>query len=513
MNEKVPALVLGFDAVEIEVIDRLIAEGKMPRLEALRNTGKSGRLENQPPYFLSLVWSSFFTSSHLGDHGWYFNKLWRSEKQRIEYADSRWVSQRPFWEDLDDELRVAILDLPYVSDAPKKPNQTMIGGWQCHDDFGMLEQPAGERSRIEAILGKARMKPEVFGPQTVDTLLELRRESLESLAQFADLAIEYVKAGRHDLIMAVFGSIHRATHYLWDLSQVDTESAKESDLQLLKGAKDELYVAMDVALGRVLDTIKEPMRVIAFSLHGMDSNPGWYEYLPRMVERVHSGKQSAEAPKKGIVFRLKKALPWTWVRQITRRIPHAWNQALVPFWSRRMYDWSKTRYFSLPMDYNGYIRLNVKGRELEGALDPSDIDTEVARLEEGLKSFKDIETGRQIVKGVVRVESLVGENAPQRNVLPDVVVLWDVDFATAESCGVRSDHFGEIRWPKGQKLVSGRSGNHTPRGWFVASGPGIGNGVVEDKIDPIDIAPTLLDWLGAPRNERLKGKSVADRLI
>ncbi|MDQ8186836.1 alkaline phosphatase family protein [Pelagicoccus sp. SDUM812002] len=512
MKEKVPTLVLGLDAVEIEVIDRLIASGKMPRLEALKKGGKSGRLVNQPPYFLSLVWSSFFTSSHLGDHGWYFNKLWRSEKQRIEYADSKWLSQRPFWEDLDDELRVAILDLPYVSGAPKKPNQTIIGGWQCHDDFGRLEKPAGEWGRLERILGKARMEPEVFGPQSVDTLLALRKESLESLEQFTDLAIEYVKAGQHDLIMAVFGSLHRATHYLWDLTQVDTAGAKESELKLIEGARDELFVAMDAALGRILDSMPEPARVIAFALHGMGPNLGWYEYLPRMVECVHNGGQTTQPAKKGLVFRLKKALPWTWVRQVTRRIPHAWNQALVPVWSRRMYDWSKTRYFSLPMDYNGYVRLNVKGRELEGALDPAEIDAEVARLEEGLKSFRDIETGRKIVKGVVRVESLVGENAPKRNVLPDVIVLWEADFPTAESCGVRSDLFGEIRWPKGQKLVSGRSGNHTPRGWFVASGPGIGNGTVEDAIDPIDLAPTLLDWLGAPRNEKLKGNSVADQL-
>ena len=64
----------------------------------------------------------------------------------------------------------------------------------------------------------------------------------------------------------------------------------------------------------------------------------------------------------------ERRLPWTLVRQVTRRIPHAWNKALVPLWSRRMFDWTQTKFFTLPMDYNGYIRLNVKGRELEGAL-------------------------------------------------------------------------------------------------------------------------------------------------
>lgn len=512
MKENPPVIALGFDATEIEVIDRLIDEGRMPRLKKLREEGKSGQLKNQPPYFLSLVWSSFFSSTHLGDHGWYFNKLWRCKKQRIEYADSNWLSQRPFWENLDDDLKVAVLDMPYVSDAPKKPNQTMIGGWQCHDDFGRQEKPAGEWSRAERLLGKPRMKPEVFGPQTVDTLLELRRESMETTEQFADLVIEYVKTGRYDLITGVFGAIHRATHYLWDLSQVDTAGARPEDLELLKNAKDELFELMDSVLGRILDSMSDSARVLVFALHGMGPNHGWYEYLPRIIERVHNGPGKEQESKKGFIFKMKKALPWTWVRQVTRRIPHSWNQALVPIWSRRMYDWANTRYFSLPMDYNGYVRLNIKGRELEGALDPTDVDDEIRRLEEGLKSFRDIETGRQIVKGVVRVEELVGEDAPMRDVLPDLIVLWDADFPTSESCGVRSDSLGEIRWPKGQKLISGRSGNHTPNGWFVSSGPCIGTGVVEGEIDPIDLAPTLLDWLGQQPDEKLKGKSIAERL-
>jgi predicted AlkP superfamily phosphohydrolase/phosphomutase len=132
-------------------------------------------------------------------------------------------------------------------------------------------------------------------------------------------------------------------------------------------------VAWDAAVGRIIAVAPADARVLVFSLHGMAANDGWFEYLQQIVEQVHRGG-AAPAPRKGLVYSVKQALPWRLVRQVTRRIPHAWNKALVPLWSAKMYDWSRTRYFALPMDLNGYIRLNVKGREAEGIVDPSEID-------------------------------------------------------------------------------------------------------------------------------------------
>jgi len=513
MTKPPPALLLGFDATEIELIDRLIEEGRMPYLARLRERGRWGRLRNRPEHFLSLVWSTFFTSSRLERHGWYFNKLWNCQKQQIQYVDPSWLPQRPFWEDMEERFKVAILDLPYVSNPPPGPNQTLLAGWQCHDDFGDMEKPPGQFARLRTKLGKTAMEPEIFGPQTAKTLLAIRKETLASTAQFADIVADYLERDRWDLLIAVFGGAHRATHYLWDLSQIDTEDLDNKTLNTLSGARDECYEYFDQALGRVLEAAPEDARILAFALHGMGPNNGWYEYLPRLVERVHNGGAAREtASRKGLAYGLKQALPWNLVRQATRRIPHSWNRALVPLWSRRMYDWSKTRYFCLPMDYNGYIRLNLKGREAKGCLDPEDAEREIQRLEKGLESFRDLETGRPLIKGVVRVEELIGEPAPRRDVLPDLIVLWEADFPTAESSGVTSDLYGEIRWPKGRKLASGRSGNHTPNAWFAAAGPGIEPGPASAVHDTIDLAPTVLKWLGAAPIDRLSGKAIEELL-
>jgi predicted AlkP superfamily phosphohydrolase/phosphomutase len=355
------------------------------------------------------------------------------------------------------------------------------------------------------------MTPEVFGPQNAATLLAQRREVLEGNRQFGDICHDLLASERLDLFLAVFGLVHRGSHYLWDLSQIDLDGEAESTRALLQASLDDSYASADEALGRVLDAAPADARVVVFALHGMGPNDGWYEILPRILERIHQGRAGAEA-RPGLLFRLRQALPWTLVRQVTRRIPMAWNKALVPLWSRHMRDWSSTRYFALPMDYNGYVRLNLKGRELEGCLDPNDANRVMEELTAALRGFRDLRTGKPVIRGTIKVDDLIPPTAPRRRFLPDLVVLWDPPGPVWASEGLVSDRFGEIRWPRGRKLASGRSGNHTPHGWFVATGPEIRSGPTERTYDTADLMPTVFQWLGAPQPAHFVGRPIPELL-
>jgi predicted AlkP superfamily phosphohydrolase/phosphomutase len=355
------------------------------------------------------------------------------------------------------------------------------------------------------------MSPEVFGPQDATTLLAQRQEVLEGNRQFAEICRDLLTREHFDLFLAVFGLVHRGSHYLWDLSQIDRTAVDGSMAAVLEGSLDQSYVSADEALGRVLEAVPSDARVIVFALHGMGPNDGWYEMLPRIIERIHGGGKSAPA-RHGMLYRLRQALPWRLVRQVTRRLPSAWNQALVSLWSRRMHHWPSTKYFALPMDYNGYVRLNLKGREKEGIVDPKDAAGVIAELDAALRGFRDIESGRPVIQGTVNVDELVPPDAPRRRFLPDLIVLWDPPHPVGDSSGVVSESFGEIRWPKGRKHASGRSGNHTPHGWFIAKGPGILPGASSRTYDTADLIPTVFRWLGAPEPPHFAGRPIEELL-
>lgn len=509
MSGRPPVILLGLDAAEIDVVERLVAAGRMPNLARLRQQGRWGRLQTQPPHFLSLVWSTFFCGSRLGEQGWYFNKIWNPDRQRLQYVDPAWLPLQPFWLSLDPSYRLAILDLPYATALPTRPNMTVLNGWQCHDDFGHNALPSGLWAQLSKRHGKPRMTAEVFGPQNAGTLLAQRQEVLEGNRQFADICRDLLTHDRFDLFLAVFGLVHRGSHYLWDLSQIGPEDGTGPTRALLERSLDDCYASADEALGRVLDAAPADARVVVFGLHGMGPNDGWYEVLPRLLEQIHRGSGGAPA-RPGMLFRLRRALPWTLARQVTRRIPNAWNKALVPLWSRRMHDWSTTKYFALPMDYNGYVRLNLKGREKQGCVNPEDADSVIAEVDAALRSFRDIATGKPVIRGTIKVDELISPDAPRRRFLPDLVVLWDPPGPVWASSGLVSEEFGEIRWPVGRKLASGRSGNHTPHGWFVAKGPGIRPGPSARTYDTADLMPTVFQWLGAPSPPHFVGRPIEE---
>jgi predicted AlkP superfamily phosphohydrolase/phosphomutase len=501
-----PVLLIGMDATQATLVDELVDEGRLPVLADLRARGTWGGLRTDPNAFLSMVWPTFFSGEDVGHHGWYFNKLWRPDRQRLEYVTPEWLPIRPFWEDVPREKRLALLDVPFAYPPADDSHGWFLTGWQNHDDFGQHTRPRSLWKDLKKAVGPPRLRPEFFGHQTVGSLLRQRRESIETTDQFAALCEYTMEREDWDLLVAVFGGAHRGSHYLWDLSQVDTSGTSEADLGLLRHACRDMYEACDRALGRIVARMPADARLLVFALHGMGPNAAWSEYFHRMVAQIQSGG-GTPPPKGGLVYRVKKALPWSLVRQITTRVPSALNHAVVPIWSARMHDWAATKFFALPLDLNGYLRINLKGRDAEGIVEPgAEYEDLLDELEEAFRSFRDLKTGREIVGDVVRVDDLVGRDAPARWVLPDLVVLWN-DVSAIGSTGFTSEKYGEVRWEAGEKLPSGRSGNHLQSGWFAAAGAGIpAAGRVDRTMRTVDILPTAFRWMGVDAPARFQGE-------
>lgn len=503
MSRTQPVIALGLDAMEGSVVSRMLEDGRLPNIASLQERGVSGPVRAHPDGFLSMVWPTFFTGQRIGAHGWYFNKLWNADRQRLRHADSSWPPVRPFWDDLEPGVRAAVLDVPFTSTPNPGFDGVYLNGWQAHDDFGKLAVPSDLHRVLRRRYGTPAMGPEIFGAQNVRTLERQLEQGTGSLKQFAQIVGDVLAGESPDLTVAVFGGAHRAMHYLWSLDEADVSGVSPDRLERLRRARNLVYEAADQAVGAVLERAPRNARVLVFALHGMGRNRGWAEHLGRMVSHIHA--RGAEGPStEGVVYRLKKALPWRLVRQVTMRLPSSVNHALVPLWSKGMHDWSTTRFFALPSDLNAYVRINLKGREPQGIVEPGEeLERLIDELTEDFMSLRDLRDDQPIVSGVDRVDDLVGADASRRGVLPDLVVKW-TDTYSSGSPGF-SSRYGEVRWDPDVPLPSGRSGNHVQGGWLVAAGPGIAKRVVSEPMDTVDLAPTILDLLGQPTPDRMEG--------
>jgi predicted AlkP superfamily phosphohydrolase/phosphomutase len=509
MNIPRPVVMIGLDAADYDLIEQLCAKGELPTLSRLRAGGTGGPLDGCAARFAGGVWPSFYTGRDVAWHGLYHNKIWRHERMCVEVADETWFPDPPFWELLDrNRYRVAVLDVPMTVASPKPLNGVHLAGWGTHDVIARGSWPAELWQQFEEQFGAPAMPAELFGAQSPKTLKRLVAQLVRSTEQIAEIGARLLGQERWDLFLLVLGATHRGGHYLWDLSQIDRARLSNKERAELEGALIEVYRAADQALGRVLAQAPADARILVFAVHGMGPNTTWADRMPEILQRIQSGG-ATEPPKKGALYRIKQMLPWPLVREITSRLPQSLQSRLVKLWSKGMFDWSRTRAFPVPMDHAGYIRLNLRGREPGGIVEPgAQYSSLCNELAEGFSSWRDLATGRPIVRRVYRQQELAPPEAPARDRLPDLVVEWS-DVSPIESPGISSERYGEIRWSPPDRLASGRAGNHRSRGWFIAAGDGLESRRVEGH-SILDLLPTVCQWLEADLGGRLQGRAIAE---
>jgi predicted AlkP superfamily phosphohydrolase/phosphomutase len=509
MTARPPVVMIGIDAGDLELVRQLAADGSLPNLRRLMDAGRFGPLATNAGLFAGGVWPTFYTGRDVPWHGLYHNKLWRQERMRCEIAEAEWFPDPPFWERLAGTgRRLAILDVPMTVATPKALDGISLAGWGTHDVIARGAWPAPLWDELVRAHGAPRMPAELFGPQTPRTLERLADDLTAATAQMGGIGAALLARERWDLFLLVFGAAHRGGHYLWDLSQIEAGDLAPERRQRLETALTGVYRAVDLALGQVLAQAPADARILVFAVHGMGPNTAWADRCADLLARIQAGGKEAP-PKRGLLYAIKRRLPWPLVRAVTTRLPASVQAKLVTLWSGSMFDWRTTRVFPLPMDHAGYLRVNLRGREPEGIVEPgAEYAALCDELAAAFESFRDLATRRPIVRRVHRLAQLAPGAETAKDRLPDLVIEWS-DVSPINSPGVVSDRFGEVRWTPPHRLPSGRAGNHRSHGWFVACGPGITPGASAAAHHIRDLVPTAWRWLGVHPGDAFHGTPIA----
>jgi predicted AlkP superfamily phosphohydrolase/phosphomutase len=173
---------------------------------------------------------------------------------------------------------------------------------------------------------------------------------------------------------------------------------------------------------------------------------------------------------------------------ISRRLPARRQEALLADLFASGTDWGRTTAFSLPSLYTGFVRVNLRGREPEGIVEPADYERVLADLESDLRRLLDADTEEPVIDRTVRAVDAFGGGPPLR--LPDLFVEWMPGEKLLE----------RVRHPRGelaQRRPSFCPGSEeTLEGFVAAAGPRVAGRGGFGAITPIDFAPTMLALLG-----------------
>ena len=137
-----------------------------------------------------------------------------------------------------------------------------------------------------------------------------------------------------------------------------------------------------------------------------------------------------------------------------------------------------------------YLRLNLRGRERDGIVEPTEIEPLSEKITKGLLTFQNSD-GSQTIRKIWRLSEL-GYPGPFHDQLPDLVVQWN-ERVVMPLMGVRSPQFGEI---PSTGWGTGRTGCHTGDAWALVV-PGSSKLRSPTRAPHIvDIVPTVCAALG-----------------
>jgi predicted AlkP superfamily phosphohydrolase/phosphomutase len=499
-------VLIALDAAEPRLIEQWMGDGSLPHLRALRGRGAYGRLASSADWLAGSPWPTFYSGTLPSDHGLYHHLRWQADRMQFVRPSPDCLPLDPFWRELSRlGPRVIAIDPPMT--YPAEPfNGVEISGWASHD--GLVPPsvyPTDVMRWVEQEVGGSPRTDEEHVPLPIRRAFGIRDEQIRAVHMVSKLTVRLMERERWDVLLAAFSATHRCGHQLWDHTGL-AKQPDPADQSAFEDALREVYIASDAALGRIVSAAGDS-QIIAFSLHGMGVETSRVDILPEMLRRIIPGESSPLPSRKSLLRRVRGWIPNSWRHAVKHRLPVVIQDRLTAFWRLGGTNWPHTRAFCQVADLQGYIRINLKGREASGVVEPgAEFDELCSRITDGLLTFRDADTGEPVVREVVRSDRLYPPG-PRRAELPDLLVGW-APSPVAGQRAIVSPQLGQIDLPTPGRNPTGRSGNHRPHGFFIGVGEGFEAGANIEDGHILDLAPTVYAMLNLPCPRAMRGRDL-----
>jgi len=535
MNANVTAIAL--DAADWLLIREWAGQGLLPNLERIIGDGSHYSLSNHSLYRNESPWVSLLTGCPPEKTGYWTPLRFDHSNYRV-HTQGAYSFQpcKPFYAMLPGR-RVTVFDLPHCGRLFPEAEGVQILGWGAHSPMcSGVSRPTGLFNGYRRRFGAHPAWRLQNGGAWWDSsrLQRLRSALLEGIRRRNRINLALLVEHPADLTVLSFSELHIAGHHFWHLSDPD-HPAYQRNRPPLEDFLLEVYRATDLALGELLKRLPADANLLLFSPEGGAAN--WCDlnsmiFLPELLFRWNFPGRSLladdirdnELPDRVSQPRFNDWVETVWSDYFSclppRWIPPAFRkffkkmaalpgcnfpfyilrrlgelQWQPPSWYRPW--WPQMKAFALPSYGDGYIRINLQGREPHGIVKADDYDRLCGELISWLKELRDPRSGRSAVKEVIVVSEQMPDIVPDRRPDADLVVIWEQqanDMIEGKTCG----RLGPLPFWK--------SGSHQPTGFVLGLGPDIPRHASPGQARVTDLAPTVLQLLGIAAPSHLCGR-------
>jgi len=542
-------IAIGLDAADPDLVDSWINDGHMKCLRNFRKNAAYARIKGSSHYKAETPWTVFLTGVPPENSGYWggIELLEGTYKIRDRQAYD-YLEYPPFYAS-DKDCKTVIFDVPKGTLV-----EGLIGlqvlAWGAHSPgTPSHSMPANFMRQLNDLHGMHPALHKDHGDWWDEAYLKRLLKNLKDGIQMrVNICKEFLQKEDFNLFLTVFSETHSAGHDFWFASRSDHPLHNHPVSNVF--TEDPLFSvfeSVDSALGQILNEATEEDYVVIFSVHGSDNNttdvssmfllgeflyrwnfPGQYmvkghgkvgtkppSLITRPRRKTWSGEIWARQYDPNIMrSTLRKFLPSRFHNKLESLLGSPSKKWLSPqelqekgdpfFWqpvSWYQNFWPQMKAFAIPSFSEGYIRINLEGREPQGLVKFEDYDKVCEDLISNLCQIVNPRNGQPVVKNVFRTRDrpeAEGKKLPSA----DLVVEW----ADCPADVIDHPSFGRIG-----PVPYRRTGSHRSKGFIAVQGPDITPGTTLRDCRITDLAPTILDLMGVDMPSWLVGESVLDR--
>ncbi len=503
-------LVIALDGATLDLIGPWLDDGSMPTLAGLRAEGVSGRLRSIVPPVTAPAWCTFMTGKNPGKHG-VFEFFLRAPGSFDEVpVNSHMREGRTIWDLLGDaDKRVLVAGIP-VTYPPTPVNGNLVADFLTPRGDRRFTYPRELLDEIERATGPYELyHVEVYRKGGAHLVLD----ELERVLDANRRSYSWLLRNKEwDFAMLHVWGTDRYGHELWHVLDPRHPMHDPAETAIHGPRCAAYWKGVDAAVKEWIDAAPDAA-VLVLSDHGFGPihrflvfnvwlretgflrlKSGWGTFARRSLFEL------GVTPALG--YRLSMHLGLARMRlaagvgtrgKLFRRINRA-------FLSLNDVDWSRTRAYS--KGNYGQMFLNLRGREPQGIVAPGREENHVLDdLEAALRELKDPQTGGPLLGEIHRKEELY--SGPHLDRAPDLTFLpADMRNKALGTVDFTSNRF--VEW------AYGNSGDHRMDGVIFFRGDGVRAGAELAGGRLLDVAPTILHYLGEGVPSDFDGRVLED---
>ncbi len=455
-----------------------MAEGRLPHLARLRERGAYMPLRSTTPPATFPAWTTCVTGVNPGRHGIFDFTAPAPGAHALRFVNSSCRKTPALWKVLSDAgRRVGVLGVP-ATYPPEKVNGFMVAGF---------DSPVATR------IDPSFVYPPILHPEVKEWRFADFQEDnigprwharalpslLEGVDKKAAIACKLLRREPWDFFMVVFGESDTASHHFWMFHDPDSPRHRPG----MEFAIRAVYQRLDDAVGRLMDAAGDDVTVAVVSDHGFGGAGTGVVHLNNWLAE-HGYLRFSPIGGGAMKWLALTLVPGHWRGVAFRKL----RPLAACAESRARFggiDWPRTRAWSEELNYFPSIRINVRGRDPQGCVDPLEYDAVVDDLCARLEAWP------PVARAWPRAALYAG---PCVEDAPDIILELALENGYSHSC-LRARGGPSFRRIRPDEAVGGRergmNGAHRPTGVLFLS-----ERANRSAASLEDIAPTVLTVLG-----------------